>query len=432
MTSKFDYLTLSVKTKNSVDSAKDMYKALEMLRKAMLLDDLFKRLQPQGHCKFYDKRYSYENVSLKLPKPQDYSRQGIALEFTSKGLDYFADYLKAYNLTLKSWLGMWRGLCFGCYETKITRVDYAMDDICYDNAPTTISIRRVLSGIMDGELCCKSRIWSDEGSDFSRFAHYKSCRKRVNGEQLEGTTVQLGRRNGETTICRFYDKLTEQKQKGVVLPENMTAWTRSEFEFHGKYAMAVVNNFLDRDDKGFSEYMCGVALNYVRFVDRTSDNVSRCAVKRWWKAFLNGATKAFSLPHVSPARSALGRSLRGLKQYSSTCYTFIEKLGPDGFLQLINDLVVEQFEKNKDPFRKELADNIDENNAAYEEWTAYKRYDYNSDLPSETLHDNMSRDIRDFCQVFYDLERGNVDGSQYTLGGVREGKYKRVLGAWAI
>ncbi len=47
MTSKFDYLTLSIKTKNSVDSAKDMHKALEMLRKAMLLGDLFKHLQPQ-------------------------------------------------------------------------------------------------------------------------------------------------------------------------------------------------------------------------------------------------------------------------------------------------------------------------------------------------------------------------------------------------
>ena len=58
----------------------------------------------------------------------------------------------------------------------------------------------------------KCDVWSDQGDDFRRLFSYKKNRKRVNGDELEGLTVQLGSRQSDT-ICRFYDKKPNRFRK---------------------------------------------------------------------------------------------------------------------------------------------------------------------------------------------------------------------------
>lgn len=406
MISKFDFLTCTIKHEHSSDSTKDFYKALSTLKCTMLLDELIEKMDAVGRRRGYEQALMYENITLMLPKPEKYSEQGIGLVFTSQGLYYFYEYLRTFGLDFRQWCQMWRALCFNGYMTKFTRVDYAMDDIRYNNEPATISMRRILNAIADGEMCCRAKLWSDNTDDIRRIFSFKSSHKRVRGEMLDGMTVQIGNRSGEGKIVRFYDKLTEIKMKRGEIPEACTSWTRCEYEFKGSDAMSLMNNYLDLSDDDFKEYMNGVVYGHLRFVERTSDNITRCPVKRWWKAFLNGCTKGFCLPKIKPARSSYARAKRGLLgQYLSKLYTFIKCFGGDGFLKLVNDIAQEEISKGRDLFDTQLANNIRDDIEHYEEYTAFSLYDYRTDLPPEALKENIRQQHWDYFQQFYKVVR---------------------------
>lgn len=424
MTSKFDYYRLTFKHENEPENIRDEYgktpfeHCMSTLRVTLLLDDLFKKMSDCGHCRYYDRRYAYENISLKVPTAENYARQGVCLEFSSQGLDYFYEYLAGFGLDFRTWLGMVRALCFNGYIVNVPRVDYAMDNIVKRGEESVISLKRVINAIADGELCCKARVWSDQGDDFKRLLSFRSNHKRVRGEDLEGLTIQLGSRDSET-ICRFYDKLTEQKQKHNEIPEDCVAWTRCEFEFKGSNAMSVMNAFIDYDEKQFGEYMCGVALNYCRFVERTSDNVSRCQNKRWWKEFLNGATKSISFDHIKPARSAFARFSKGFKrQWLASVYTVIDTVGFDRFSEWLEQSVYDEVGKGRVLIKPDLRQNILDGVNFYETMTGFKQFDYNSPLPSDILAHNIHEQHFEYFQQFYKIVRLDQRPNKFLEGQV--------------
>lgn len=408
---RFDYLRFTIKPEHELpnesdESGKTPYDhCMSTLKCTLLLGDLFSKMVDCGRCLHYDRRWSYENVNLKVPTPDRYSEQGICLEFSSHGLDYFNSYLDSYGVSFKTWCGMLRALCFRGYAISITRLDYAMDDICRNGDNTTISLRRVVNAIQDGNLCCKARVWSDQGDDFRKLFSYKASKKRRNGEELEGLTVQFGARQSEQ-ICRFYDKFTEQKMKGNELPEGCTAWTRCEFEYKGGNAMSVFNAYIDYSDKEFAEYMTGSALNFVRFVNRTSDNVSRCEVKRWWKSFLNGATKAVKFNKVKAAKSAFMRFSRGFKkQYLRKLWTVIDVWGWDGLQDWIERSVDEELNKGVVYIDKELQHNLEDGQRYYESFDGFRRFSSCSALSAEELEKNIREQHFDYFKQFYSIVR---------------------------
>ncbi len=411
--SRIDYFAFTIKPEHWQPNEPDNYgktpleHCLSTLRVTMLLGDLMDKMTLKGRVRNYEQLIKYENISIKIPSSHNYSTQGIHFEATSQGLDYLFEYLHGFGLDFKKWVGMLRALCFCGYALNISRFDFAMDDICIDGAPTKISIRRVLSAIENGELCCKSRVWSDTGDDFRRLFSFKTCHKRVKGENLTGITVQLGSRESET-ICRFYDKYAEQKQKGNELPKGCTAWTRCEFEYKGSKAMAVLNAFIDNDDKGFSEYMCGSALNYVRFINRTSENVSRCPCKRWWKEFLNNATKCIIFEHIKPVRSAAEKFKRWYRSnVLPSLYTFISENGFDAYQEWLEDMVNEALSDGRNLIKNDLVQNYRDYNRknTYEQLDGFKRFYYNSDLPADELRENIKKQHHDYFQQFYKIVR---------------------------
>lgn len=409
---RFDYFRVTLKPEHELPNERDQYgktpfeHCMSTLKNTLLLGDLIKKMVDCGRCLHYDRRFSYENISLKVPTEEHYSIQGVCLEFSAQGLDYFNGYLDDLGISFKCWCGMLRALCFRGYQIAVTRFDYAMDGITKSVEETQISLKRVIWAIRDGEMCCKARVWSDQGDDFRRLFSYKKNRKRVNGDELEGLTVQLGSRQSDT-ICRFYDKKTEQIQKGKELPEGCSAWTRCEFEFKNSNAMCVFNAFIDsNDDEQFSEYMCGSALNFVRFVERTSDNVSRCATKRWWKAFLNDATKKVEFHKVKLAKSAFVRFSRGFrKQWLSSIYTVIDTWGMEYFADWLEKSVNDEISKGRVMVKEELQQNLRDGKRYYEEQTGFKRFDYTSDLSSEELRENISHQHFDYYQQYYMIVR---------------------------
>lgn len=391
MESKFDYLTLTLKSKT-----KSLCEALKMLREDLLLEDLMHKMVLKGRAGFYDFNFLYENINLLYTVPDRFEKQGICIKFSSQGLDYFNKYLATYGMTLKHWLGEWRALSFGDYISKFTRVDYAMDDIVLEGESACITINKVFKAAQNGEIVKKARTLDFlTGADMSARMRVKYC----DGEPIRGRTLYIGVRYSGS-IIRFYDKKSEQLQQKKEIPEKCISWTRCEAEFHDNDAMGVINAFLDMPDDGFSEYMCGVINDHCRFINRTNANVSRCPVKRWWTSFLNGCTKRFKLPHKEPVRSALARAERGLKQYVRTIYTLFQEVGLDGLYLFFHDEVEKLKAENKEILRSEIVENLREDIRDYEERTAITNYLYNCFGNEDDLREHVAIQHNSFRQYY--------------------------------
>lgn len=399
MESKFDYLTLTLKPESSAIRL-DM--ALSTLKHTMLLGDLMSKMTLEGRFAFYDFHLSYENIHLLYTTPDKFQEQGLCLRISSLGLDYLNAYLKSYGIELKEWLGMWRALCFKGYITKDTRMDYAMDDIRFEGDKPLLTMRKVLQCKARHEICKKARtIDIVNGDELCT----RERTKFINGEDVKGMTMYVGVRSSEYVV-RFYDKLAEHKQQRKEIPEGCTSWTRCELELKGAPAMSALNAFLDCSPEEYAEYMRGVLNDHCRFISRTSSNVSRCPVKRWWREFLQGCTERFKLPHKKPARSAFARAERGLTQYVPTVFTMFQELGLEGVFRWFEARFEEMKANGRDLFKSELAENIREDIRDYEEMNAFKYYAYTSDEDCG-LEDLIHRQHFDYFQKFYKVVRSN-------------------------
>lgn len=399
-----DWLTLTMKPdKNDERTSEENYgRALGTFRTTLCLGELMDRMENKGKCRYYAERLSYNDVDIKLSSPEEFNTQGFCIEFSSNGLRYFREYLASYGYTLELWCGMFRKLSLDGCITKCTRFDVAMDDKVYDGKRPTLTMQKVLDGICDDDISCKARVWSDDCKDLVSF---KRNYKRRGGKGLWGTTVNIGNRKSDTFV-RFYDKKVEQEQKGKSLPENLTSWVRCEFEYHEVNAMSAFNAFVDMPKDKLGGYFCGVALNHIRFIDRIASNVSRCPVKRWWKAFLNGATKKYSFPRVTPVRSALAKSVRWVqRQVVAVVATFRTILGEDGFWDFIDACIDEREKAGKSAIKSDIINNFKDGLRAYEEPSGFDRWNYATDISPLELRKNMKQHCWDYYQQFYNIVR---------------------------
>lgn len=386
MESKIDYITLSLKP---ADDKANLGTAFIMLRDCLLLGDLLEKADFKKGAGFYDYRRSYENIQFLYTVPERFSKQGLCIKISALGLDYFSQYLKSYGLTLKEWLGMWRGMVFGgMWITKVTRFDYAMDDIRFNGDKPCVTLEKVFKCAERGEICKKARTVDIlEGSEISKRMRIKYS----DGKPIKGRTLYIGLRNS-SKIVRFYDKLAERIHRKEPLPDGCTTWTRCEIELHEESAISAVNAFLDYSDKDFADYMRGVLNNQCRFIVRNNANVSRCTSKRWWRDFLGGCTNNFKLPHKSPYRSAYAKAERFLNQATRTIYTMYQEIGLEGVFRFFEDRVNYLKSNNKDPYNSELGSNIQEGIKDFEEMTGLKNYTYTSSNELIVL-DGMKRQL---------------------------------------
>lgn len=402
MTSRFDYLRITFKPE-SIDIVKGrnigkftLDQFMASLRVTFCLEQLMRKMKDTGRFKYYAHRFTYENINLLVPKSHRFVDEGVCLEMSSTGFDYFNEYLDSIGLDLRSWIGMVRTLCAKGYIINIPRVDYAFDDICFRGEPTTISLKRVIRAIENGELCCKARVWSDMGSDFNRICSFASKHKRIKGKDIHGVTVQLGARQSGV-ICRFYDKYAEQTQKGLELPKECTAWTRFELEVHDGKALCIINNFIDYTPEKFAEYICGVALEFVRFVERTSDNVTRCVTRRWWREFLNGASRGFALTVRKPSRSAFARFQRKVRKQDIPSFAVLfSEWGVVRTVKWLKSMIADDVADGRVVDKKELRENLRDGLVYYDMFGGFDRVLASSDCTPEQLREAMERNEDDY------------------------------------
>lgn len=430
MESKLDYLTLTLKPENPFLTYTD---ALKVLSDTLLLGDLIGKMTLKGRFAFYDAHLSYENIHLLLSEPEHFSEQGLCLRISGQGLVYFVRYLDSYGFTLQKWLHEWRGLCFNGYVTKCTRFDYAMDDVCFNGDKPVITLRKLLACKRNREICKKGRVLDVvNGDDLST----RERTKFINGEEIKGTTFYVGSRESNFVI-RFYDKLAEQLQQRLEVPDGCTSWTRCELELKGNDSMSAFNAFLDMPDDGFAEYMRGVLNDHCRFISRTDSNISRCPVKRWWREFLQGCTSCFKLPHGKPSRSAAARAFRGLAQYVPTVFTMFQEWGLEGVYQWFSTQVELLKARGRDVYKHEIAENLREDIYDYEEMTASKYYLYSTDDDFDTFRARVVLQKNDYfnhlsgirwCGDFYNSHKTFMNEQNETeQNKVKQAEFEREI-----
>ncbi len=146
---------------------------------------------------------------------------------------------------------------------KFTRVDIAYDEMSYCRNDINYYPYDVL------ELY--------EGGYVS--TNVKSASVRYNSDGAGGSSLYFGSRSSDCML-RIYDKQVEQEMKtGSVFP----FWVRWEFELKHEYADNFVKDYLLFD---ISSSYFGLLGKFLRIVDRTSDNVTRCETNKKWLQFL--------------------------------------------------------------------------------------------------------------------------------------------------
>ena len=101
------------------------------------------------------------------------------------------------------------------------------------------------------------------------------------GDEFRGKTLYVGASSSSFHI-RFYDKVEEQKEKGITCAYNH--WIRCEMVMRDENARGFVAQAVQAESIG---KLAGQILNdKFRFIERDNNNISRCSVCDWWAAFV--------------------------------------------------------------------------------------------------------------------------------------------------
>ncbi len=381
MERSLDYLTLTAKPckYNNVDGVDALNEFMGFLLNEMYFDKILEFSENKGRCKFYEVRYEYSDISLKIPEPDKFGKQGICIEMSGNGLASFVEYLTTIGYTLRLWCAKWREGLRG-FETRCTRLDNALDEKQYNGDRPHLTIKRVINACYDYEVVSSTR---DKTADLNDIFTLKSIYKKTNGTALLGTTIGFGAREKRAngTYIRIYDKRIEHLQKKKELPENLTHWVRCEMEHKADDAMIMFNAFIDCDDKKYGKYVNQFTMKKLRFINRDDLNVSRCSVKRWWREFLNGCT-AHKLVCLKPVRCAKKRALNAIEQSRRTIRTLMHMWGDEGFCEYIHSFDEEDEQKPNGALRQDVLIDFELDNNVYEDMDGYKNYFYTSELPT--------------------------------------------------
>ncbi|MCH5195166.1 MAG: replication initiation factor domain-containing protein [Oscillospiraceae bacterium] len=333
-----DYLTISLIPDK--DNNIDLADFITLLLDTMHLSDMLPLMRFMCSTSKYEQILRYEDIQIKIPYAENYKKQGICLEFSGNGVNYYIEWLKSkYNTSLRSACRRFYALVTKGFKPNCSRFDVAFDEkilnsgeekyLDLDVIESTLRSRCFVSCFRKGDPDHSSGEFSSVLIDLSKadeklHCDFISSMNLSNG--VVGKTIQLGKRNS-SSVVRFYDKRAEQEVKGVELPNNLSSWVRCECEFKKLNANSVMMKFVELSEKDFVTYCSGVLLNLIRFINLDRSRRSNCTVCDWWLGFLKHAKRA-KLVHFKPQRNKYIRAVAYQKKSVSACLTAISMCDP--------------------------------------------------------------------------------------------------------
>ena len=398
MNYKVDYLTLSLLPNTPVNPTIMYNNLLDFL-------DLTKHIHSFvrfGGGKWYDHIMRYRDISIKVPDSLNTDLEGFCIEFTGQGIDYYINYMRETfpDYEVKDLLAAFFSLADKGFRCRVTRIDIAYDDIsCEEKRFYTLDLDRIQRAILKQEF-------------ISPFSHRKKHKEMVvTFEESEkgkgrntkntGKTINLGNRHSEV-FGRFYDKLAEQKAKGIEVDENIKHWSRLEFEFKNSHAMSVCEAIVSLPQEELSRYLAGIANRYICFIvvkQKNETNYHRCPVKRWWVRAI-GTLERAKLVIKKPEKNSFDSAVRWVKRsVAPTLLSILQCIPIDQFLMMVKENAVERISNKHDLIVDDfITSKREEELQGYEE---YKLYSDNYEaFIAELRREQFKNDTR---YIFRDL-----------------------------
>lgn len=294
---KIDYLTITLKP-GSTDWDRD--ECVHRLLDSLMIEEWTQFFQSIRSDRFYEDILEYSNCFLKIPTDKRFRDQGVCIEMTGQGVDYFQQYLSCMkNTDLRTALNRFRAACEMGAVTRCSRIDIAIDDKCFgDEQPKldidliqqTLESRAFVSKFRRSEPIHRSEELQSaflvEPEKIDPSLPYAAISSMNMSSGRIGKTIYLGKHTSGSYV-RIYDKLAEQEVHGCKIEDDLTAWTRFEVEFHHDNAAAVLAAYLDSEsDQKFGEWFARVVYDLIRFVDMDRSRRYNATVCSWWLDFL--------------------------------------------------------------------------------------------------------------------------------------------------
>ena len=324
-----DYLAVSIipDKDNDISLADLIQTALDTFYLGDLLDMFIFKCSTRN----YEQVLRFEDIQFKIPYDGNYKKQGIAVEFSGHGLDYYIEYIKSKNTTLRKVLRRFLALSDKKLKPNCSRFDFAFDEVCSSSDDKPFLDLDILDDCLQQRrfvTCFRSadpnRHASENKSILSDIETFENTSVEdinknsddstpcLNVQSLNlasgrlGKTIYLGSMQSNCFI-RFYDKFAEREKAGEVLPEDLQSWVRAEMVCRRKNAMSVLLEFCSLSESEFVARCAGHFFDKVRFIELDRSRRYNCSVCSWWSGFLNHAERA-KFYHFKPKFNKFLRS----------------------------------------------------------------------------------------------------------------------------
>ncbi len=325
-----DYLTCTLKPGN-VECTVDYL--VNKVVEAFMLEDIIGLFIPVARNFMYDNIMRCGDIQIKIPYDLNYKKQGVCIEFSGHGLAYYLEYLSTYRsgADLRFVARRFIGLAKLGYKTQCSRFDIAFDEKhnVGDIDEPLLDLDQIEDTLNKGDFVSKFRkgdpkIHSGEFTSnvvvttkyFDKKLPYRIIVSKNFSSGRIGKTIELGKRKSNSFV-RFYDKLAEQEAHNFEVPPELSSWVRFEIEFKHSNASSVFEAYAKFDnDRDFANYMRGVALDLLRFVEPDHSRKYNCSTCSWWFEFLN-KVKSAKLVHIKPKYNSYVRAMESKRRQQS-------------------------------------------------------------------------------------------------------------------
>lgn len=330
-----DYLTCSLLPGEVTCSIREL---VDKLLEAFMLEDTLELFRPVAQNFMYETIMRFGDIQLKIPYSYNYKKQGVCIEFSGQGLDYYREYLSTHRsgADLRFAARRFIGLAKYGFKTKCSRFDVAFDEkhnngdsepqlLDLDVIKDTLKSRHFVTKFTKGDPVNQSEKLESIvfTVDIGKIDKKLPCRF-IESENLStgriGKTIELGRRKSNSFV-RFYDKLAEQEAHKFEVPPELHSWVRFEIEFKGSRANSVFFAYAKFDnDRDFANYMRSVALGIIRFIEPDHSRKYNCTTCSWWYEFLCNA-KSARLVYNKPKYNKYVRSRESAIRQNAATFT---------------------------------------------------------------------------------------------------------------
>lgn len=254
-------------------SSMDEYGCLEMFG---LSSEEFK-VMPHG-ARGYSRMLRHKSHEITV-FAKGSENMGIHVEVKGSAVAYF---LEVYGRTLMESTPFGAGYEVERWEDIGNIIRYLFRDILADGWFTRIDVS------VDDVGC--RYFYCDEVTELlkkelyvSNFRKWEVDMSYEKGGHGLGYTIYMGARKVSDMFLRVYDKKLEQQNKNGV--DNLPDWVRWELELKDERA-DVFAKYIERGDN-FGVVVMSILKNYVRFINRDNENVTRCSTLEKWEKFTN-------------------------------------------------------------------------------------------------------------------------------------------------